>query len=287
MSSRISVLKTYKLYINGEFPRSESGRSYSLENARGKTIANVCLASRKDFRNAVVAARAAQPKWASRSGYNRGQILYRLAEHVEGRREQFVEELRREGMKPKLASLEIDHAIDRLVYYAGWADKFMQMFSTVNPVVSSHFVFSVPEPTGVVSILQGADQGLLSLVSLICPVILGGNTIVILADDKHPLSAITFSEVLAAGDVPPGVVNILTGYRSELVVHMASHMDVNAIVYAGNDPEEKKLVKAESSRNLKRVSFAPAGPLEGKEWEDPHLILQTQEIKTTWHPVGM
>ena len=287
MSSRISVLKTYKLYINGEFPRSESGRSFSLENARGKTIANVCHASRKDFRNAVVAARNAQAKWGARSGYNRGQILYRLAEHVEGRREQFVEELRREGMKPKLAAVEIDHAIDRLVYYAGWSDKFLQMFSTVNPVVSSHFVFSVPEPTGVVSILQGPDQGLLSLVSLICPVILGGNTVVILADDKHPLSAITFSEVLAAGDVPPGVVNILTGYRSELVVHMASHMDVNAIIYAGNDPEEKKLVKAESSRNLKRVSFAPPTALEGKEWEDPHLILRTQEIKTTWHPVGM
>lgn len=287
MSSRISVLKTYKLYINGEFPRSESGRSYSLSNARGKTIANVCQSSRKDFRNAVTAARNAQAKWAARSGYNRGQILYRLAEHVEGRRQQFTEELRREGMKPKPAEAEIDHTIDRLVYYAGWADKYVQIFSTVNPVVSSHFVFSVPEPTGVVSILQGAGQGLLSLVSLICPVILGGNTVIFLADDQHPLSAITFSEVLAAGDVPPGVVNILTGYRSELVVHMASHMDVNAIIYAGNDVEEKKLVQAESSRNLKRVSFAPTAGFEEKEWEDPRLILHTQEIKTTWHPIGM
>ncbi len=287
MSARISVLKTYKLYINGEFPRSESGRSFELSNARGKVIANVCQASRKDFRNAVVAARGAQAKWGGRSGYNRGQIFYRLAEHVEGRRAQFIEELRREGMKPKQADIEIDHTIDRLVYMAGWSDKYQQLFSTVNPVASSHYVFSVPEPTGVVSVLQGPDQGLLSLVSLISPVIVGGNTVVILADDKHPLSAITFSEVLAAGDVPPGVVNILTGYRSELVVHMASHMDVNAIIYAGSDAEEKKLVQAEGSRNLKRVFFAPAAPPEGKHWEDPRLILNTQEIKTTWHPVGM
>jgi len=287
MRARLSVLKTYKLYMNGEFPRSESGRSYALENARGKVIAHVCQASRKDFRNAVVAARNARSKWAARSAYNRGQILYRLAEHLEGRREQFVEELRREGRKPKPAAVEIDTTIDRLVYFAGWSDKYQQMFSMVNPVMSSHFVFSVPEPTGVVAILQGPGQGLLSFVSLLSPVILGGNTVVILADDRHPLSAITFSEVLAAGDVPPGVVNILTGYRSELVVHMASHMDVNAIVYAGSDAEEKKLVQTESSRNLKRVFFAPAEEPDGNAWEDPNLILQTQEIKTTWHPVGL
>ncbi len=287
MRSRISVLKTYKLYVNGDFPRSESGRSYTLENRNGKVIANVSQASRKDFRNAVVAARGAQGKWASRSGYNRGQILYRLAEHVEGRREQFIEELRREGSTPKGAAAEVDLTIDRLVYYAGWSDKFVQMFSTVNPVVTSHFVFSVPEPTGVVAILQGPGQSLLSLVSLVCPVVLGGNTTVFLADDLHPLSAMTFAEVMAAGDVPPGVVNILTGYRSELVVHMASHMDVNAIVYGGTDEEEKKLVQTESSRNLKRVTFAPSASLDAKQWEDPRLILNTQEIKTTWHPIGM
>ena len=281
MSERVPVLKTYKLYIGGEFPRSESGRSYDLDDARGRHIANVALASRKDFRNAVVAARAAQPKWAARSGYHRGQILYRIGEMVEGRRDQFVAELKQLGASLADARREVEVTVDRLIGFAGWADKYPQLFSTVNPVASPHFVFSVPEPTGVVVVIAPPDSALLGLVTTLCPVLLGGNTVVALASEKKPLSAITFAEVLATSDVPPGVVNILTGTRAELLPHMAGHMDVNAIVYAGDDPAEKKLIQQEAARNLKRVIFPTPDD------ESPYAIFATQEIKTTWHPVGL
>lgn len=281
MSERVPVLKTYKLYIGGEFPRSESGRSYDLDDARGRHIANVALASRKDFRNAVVAARAAQPKWASKSGYNRGQILYRIGEMVEGRRDQFVAELKQQGSSVADARKEVDATIDRLIYFAGWADKYQQLFSTVNPAASPHFVFSVPEPTGVVALIAPNDSALLGLVTLLCPVILGGNVVVALASETKPLSAITFAEVLATSDVPPGVINILTGARQELLAQIAGHMDVNAIVYAGNEAAEKKLIQEQASLNLKRVISPKAGD------ESPYAILDTQEIKTTWHPVGL
>lgn len=281
MSERVPVLKTYKLYIGGEFPRSESGRSYDLDDARGRHIANVALASRKDFRNAVVAARAAQPKWAARSGYNRGQILYRIGEMVEGRRDQFVAELKQQGASLAEARREVAATVDRLISFAGWADKYQQLFSTVNPVGSPHFVFSVPEPTGVVVVIAPSDRALLSLVTTLCPVLLGGNTVVALASEKQPLCAITFAEVLATSDVPPGVVNILTGARAELLPHMAGHMDVNAIVYADDDPAERKLIQQEASRNLKRVIFA------SPDDESPYAILAAQEIKTTWHPIGL
>lgn len=281
MSERVPVLKTYKLYIGGEFPRSESGRSYDLDDARGRHIANVALASRKDFRNAVVAARAAQPKWAAKSGYNRGQILYRIGEMVEGRRDQFVAELKQQGSTIADARKEVDATIDRLIHFAGWADKYQQLFSTVNPAASPHFVFSVPEPTGVVALIAPEASALLGLVTLLCPVILGGNTVVALASETKPLSAITFAEVLATSDVPPAVVNILTGSRKELLPQMAGHMDINAIVYAGADAAEKKLIQEQASLNLKRVIFPHA------DAESPYAILDTQEIKTTWHPVGL
>lgn len=281
MSTRVPVLKTYKLYIGGEFPRSESGRSYDYDDPRGRHIANVALASRKDFRNAVVAARAAFPKWAARSGYKRGQILYRIGEMLEGRRDQFVAELQQQGNGLAQARREVEQTIDRVVYFAGWADKFQQLFSTVNPVASSHFVFSVPEPTGVVAVIAPQTPALLGLVNLLMPVILGGNTAVALASEKQPLSAITFAEVLATSDLPAGVVNILTGSRQELLPHIAGHMDVNAIVYGGDHDGERKLIQEQASLNLKRVVWPRTDP------ESPYAILDTQEIKTTWHPVGL
>ena len=287
MNTRVPVLKTYKLYVGGEFPRSESGRSFDFDDAKGRHIANVSQASRKDFRNAVVAARGAQSKWAGRSGYNRGQILYRIAEMVEGRREQFVAELRQQGSSPADARKEVDCTIDRLIYFAGWSDKYQQLFSTVNPAASPHFVFSVPEATGVVALVAPEEDALLGLVSLLCPILLGGNTCVVLVSEKKPLSAITFAEVLATSDVPPGVVNILTGYRSELLSQIAGHMDVNAVVYAGDDAAEKKLIQEQASLNLKRVIFPRSNSWASEEQESPYGILDTQEIKTTWHPVGL
>jgi acyl-CoA reductase-like NAD-dependent aldehyde dehydrogenase len=287
MNDRVPVLKTYKLFIGGEFPRSESGRSYILKDSRGRALANVCQGSRKDFRNSVVAARAALPGWSGRSGYNRGQILYRLAELVEGRRDQFVAELRQQGTPIAEARKEVSSTIDRLIYFAGWADKYQQIFSTVNPAASPHFVFSVPEPTGVVALIAPEESGLLALVSLLCPIILGGNTVVALASESKPLSAITFAEVLAAGDVPAGVVNILTGYRAELLEQIAGHMDVNAIVYAAHKSEERKLIQQQASLNVKRVIFPKTASWLSDSVESPYRILDTQEVKTTWHPVGM
>lgn len=287
MNDRIPVLKTYKLFINGEFPRSESGRTYTVKDSRGRAIANICQSSRKDFRNSVVAARAAQPGWAKRSGYNRGQILYRLGELVEGRREQFISELRQQGSSVTEARKEVNLTVDRLVYFAGWADKFQQLFSTVNPVGSPHFVFSVPEPTGVVALIAPERSGLLGLVSLLSPIILGGNTVVALVSEKRPMSAITFSEVLSAGDVPPGVVNLLTGFRSELLEQISGHMDVNAIVYAGEKSEELVLIQQQASLNVKRVISPKAGSWTSEHALSPYLIMETQEVKTTWHPIGL
>jgi acyl-CoA reductase-like NAD-dependent aldehyde dehydrogenase len=287
MNDRVPVLKTYKLFINGEFPRSESGRTYEVRDSRGRVLANICQASRKDFRNSVVAARTAQPGWAKRSGYNRGQILYRLGELVEGRRDQFVSELKRQGSSLAEARKEVNLSIDRFVYFAGWADKFQQLFSTVNPVGTPHFVFSVPEPTGVVALIAPEGSGLLGLVSLLCPILLGGNTVVALASETKPMSAITFSEVFPAGDVPAGVVNLLTGFRSELLDQIAGHMDVNAIVYAGEKLEELALIQQQASLNVKRVITPKPGSWTSDHALSPYLIMETQEIKTTWHPVGL
>jgi len=285
-SPRLGVLKTYKLYIGGKFPRTESGRFYKLEAPNGEVLANMCQASRKDFREAVVAARAAQGKWASASAYNRGQILYRVAEMLEGRAGQFASELVQTGAEPEAARSEVACAIDRLVYYAGWCDKYQQVFSSVNPVASSHFNFSLPEPTGVVSVMAPEDNGLIGLVSLIAPIIAGGNTCVVLASQARALSAITLAEVLHTSDLPGGVVNLLTGDRSELLEHFASHMDVNAVVYCGGQPAEVEQLRTLSADNLKRViTRAPANWLAA-DAQDPYHILDTVEIKTTWHPIG-
>jgi acyl-CoA reductase-like NAD-dependent aldehyde dehydrogenase len=251
-SKRLAVAKTYKIFIGGQFPRTESARYYTLDDKQGAVIANICRSSRKDFRNAIVAARGAQAGWAKASAYLRGQILYRIAEMLEGRREQFIAELKLQGIAARAAEKEVDATIDRLVYFAGWADKYQQVFSSVNPVASAHFNFSVLEPTGVVAILAPENSGLLGLVSNIAPAIVGGNACVVLASESKPLCAVSFAEVLQASDVPAGVVNILTGYRSELTTQFASHMDVNAIIYCDGDRETDKAVQIAAADNIKR-----------------------------------
>ncbi len=282
--SRIDIQKTYKLYIGGKFPRTESGRYFALHDKKGKLIANMCLASRKDFRNAVVIARKAQSAWACTTAMNKGQILYRIAEMLEGRKEQFIKELEIQGSNHKNARDEVDASIDRLVYYAGWSDKYQQIFSAVNPVSSAHFNFSAPEPVGVVSVIAPEEQGLLGLVSAIAPVVVGGNTAVVLASKSLPLSAISFAEVLNSSDVPSGVVNILTGEKEELISHMASHMDVNAIVYCGNDEDDIKQIGELASNNIKRVILYKKKDWSGDYGQSPYFIEKTLEIKTTWHP---
>src|SRR6476659_136578 len=252
-SKRLEVLKTYKIYIGGQFPRTESGRFYVPVNAAGKKLANVCLSSRKDFRDAVVSARGAFSGWSGRAAFNRGQILYRMAEMLEGRKAQFIEELMQQDATKAKAEKEVNLAIDRLIYYAGWCDKFQQVFSAVNPVASSHFNFSVPEPTGVVSIIAPQGDSLLGLVSAIAPVITGGNTCIVLASETKPLCAVTFAEVLNSSDLPGGVVNILTGKVSELAPFFADHMDVNATMHCESDAATQQMIKEKSAPNIKRV----------------------------------
>lgn len=285
--SRLTINKTYKLYIGGKFPRTESGRYYAVNDSKGELIANTCLASRKDFRNAVVAARKAQDSWANTSALNKGQVLYRVAEMLEGRKEQFVAELITQGETVKSAKGEVEASIDRVVYYAGWSDKYQQIFSSVNPVVSSHFDFSVLEPVGVVSIIAPENKSLLSLVSLIAPAIVGGNTVIVLASESKPLSAVSFAEVLNSSDVPCGVVNILTGKKSELYSHMASHMDVNSIIYCGDNEKIIKSISEMASGNIKRTVFYRKDDWTNEIYESPYIIEKTQEVKTTWHPTGI
>lgn len=285
-SKRVPVAKTYKIYIGGKFPRTESGRYYPLESAKGEVLANICRGSRKDFRNAVVAARSAFGGWSKATSYLRGQILYRIAEMLEGRKEQFVAELVMQGANRRRAEAEVDASIDRLIYYAGWSDKYQQVFSSVNPVSSSHFNFSVLEPTGVVSLLAPEGSGLLGLVSNIAPVIVGGNTCVVLASESMPLCAVSFAEVLHASDVPGGVVNILTGFKAELTGQFASHMDVNAVIYCDASEATAKQVQELAAANIKRVVARVGRDWSSEAAQDPYLIQDTQETKTTWHPIG-
>ena len=285
-SGRLSVAKTYKLYINGKFPRTESGRYYALRDKNDDIVANVCLGSRKDFRDAVVAARAGFAGWSATNAYLRGQIIYRIAEMLEGRSQQLVAELVLQGATKARATSEVTAAIDRLVYYAGWTDKYQQVFSTVNPVASSHFNFSVLEPMGVVSVLAPEFSSLLGLVSNVAPVIAGGNTCVVLASNSMPLCAISFAEVLENSDVPGGVVNILTGTQDELAGQFASHMDVNAVIYAGSDETRIKAVQLEAANNIKRAIVRDHQNWASNAAQGPYFIKDTQETKTTWHPIG-
>ncbi|MBZ5741354.1 aldehyde dehydrogenase family protein [Nocardioides mangrovi] len=290
MNARIDVRKTYKLYIGGAFPRSESGHSYEVADSKGKFVANAALASRKDARDAVVAARKAFGGWSGRTAYNRAQILYRIAEVMEDRRPQFVQATQQsEGLSAAKADKVVDEAIDRLVWYAGWADKITQVVGNANPVAGPFFNLSTPEPTGVVAVLAPQESSLLGLVSVVAPAIVTGNTVVVVSSYDRPLPAVTFSEVLATSDVPGGVVNILTGSAATIGPWLASHMDVNAIDLTGIAGETALATDLEvaAADNLKRVRRAPAAE---PDWTlDPGLEPMTAflEIKTVWHPIGV
>lgn len=277
--TRLNVKKTYKLFIGGKFPRTESGRYYSLEGKSGEVIANLCLASRKDVRNTIVAARKAQPGWASATAYNRGQVMYRLAEMLETRRASFIEEMVTLGLTKGKAEKEVDASVDRLVYYAGWCDKYSALFSSVNPTASVHFNFSVHEPTGVVAAVAPEESPLLGLVSVLAPAIAGGNSVMVLVSHRFAPTAISFAEVVQNSDVPGGVVNVLSGEADELVPQFLSHMDINTVVLAR--PNVAVDVLKEATGNIKRMVKWTSN------WdrEDPYMILDLQEVKTTWHPI--
>jgi acyl-CoA reductase-like NAD-dependent aldehyde dehydrogenase len=285
---RVGVLKTYKLFIGGAFPRSESGRTYEIRDGSGAFLANAALASRKDARDAVVAARGAFAKWSGATAYNRGQILYRIAEMLEGRKAQFVEEVvHSEDVKRRAADKIVDAAIDRWVWYAGWSDKLAQALGTSNPVAGPYFDFSVPEPTGVVAVIAPQRSSLLGLVSVVAPVIVSGNTCVVVAAERAPLPAITLTEVLATSDLPGGVVNVLTGSAAEIGPWLASHMDVNAIDLCGVSAEQAADLERAAAENLKRVRRPDD---DHTDWfADPGLtrIATFLETKTVWHPIGV
>ena len=287
MTQRLEVRKTSKLYVGGAFPRSESGRSYVVHDSKGRFLANAALASRKDARDAVVAARKAQPAWAGATAYNRGQVLYRVAEVMEGRRSQFTLDVQQaEGLTARRADVVVDAAIDRWVWYAGWSDKIAQVLGGTNPVAGPYFNFSIPEPTGVVAVVAPQQSSLLGLVSVVAPVIVGGSTAVVLASQERPLPAVTLAEVLATSDLPGGVVNLLTGQLAETAPWLASHMDVNAIDLAGvDDPDVRRELEVAAADNVKRVRRPDTDDWVG----DPGLtrIRSFLETKTVWHPIGV
>jgi acyl-CoA reductase-like NAD-dependent aldehyde dehydrogenase len=287
-NSRLAVRKTYKLFIGGKFVRSESGRVLTARSAKGSELDNYSHASRKDFRDAVVAARGAFEGWAKASAYLRGQILYRAAEILENRREELAAEIARSlDVTPRHTTREVDTTIHRLVYFAGWTDKVSQVFGAVNPVSSPHFNFTIPEPTGVVVVVAPDEPPLLAMVSLLAPVILTGNTVIVILSEQFPLSGLTFAEIVATSDIPAGVVNVVAGKRAELALHIASHFDVNAIVNGGEDAGE--VLQSGIALNLKRYSARTLPPAAwfGPKAEDPCSILDTVEFKTTWHPIGL
>jgi len=281
---RLEIVKTYKLYIGGQFPRTESGRFYTPKNKKGAPLGNMCLASRKDVRNAVLSARKAFGGWSEKTAFNRSQVLYRIAEMLEGRRDQFIAELVKQGSTLKQAGEEVNLSIDRIVYYAGWCDKYLQVFSSVNPVSSSHFNFSVQEPVGVVGVIAPQDTSLIGLVSAVLPIIAGGNTCLVLASENIPLCSITFAEVLNSSDVLGGVVNILTGNEKELIETFASHMDINSVFYGGGSKDNTKLIQELAVVNVKRVHSYPIN-WSTEDGQSVYFINDYQEIKTTWHPI--
>jgi acyl-CoA reductase-like NAD-dependent aldehyde dehydrogenase len=288
MSDRLSVAKTYKLYIGGAFPRSESGRSYPVKDSKGAFLANAAQGSRKDVREAVVAARKAFGGWSGATAYNRGQVLYRVAELLEGRREQFIAETAAsEGIAVKKAQSTVDAAIDRWVWYAGWADKVASVLGASNPVAGPYFSFSVPEPTGVVGVLAPQSSSLLGLVSVLAPVITTGNTAVVITSQDRPLPAITLSEVLATSDVPGGVVNIITGRTAEMAPWLASHADVNALDLAGAPESMRTELEGSAADTVKRVLRAKATEPDWTAQPDISRLRAFLETKTVWHPIGV
>lgn len=280
MSNRIDVKKTYKLFINGAFPRTESGRTYEVKSALGKFIANPCLASRKDLREAVVAARAGQVGWNKATAYNRGQVLYRIAEMLEGRRAQFVDEIIiSTGVTKAKAEKEVSDCVDRLVWYAGWTDKIASFAGSTNPVAGPYYNFTIPESMGVVAAIAPETPSLLGIVDAIAPIITSGNAVIVLASTKAPLSALSFAEVLATSDLPAGVVNILTGKKEEIAPWMASHMDIDAMDISGLTGKQAVAIKVAGAQNLKRIHSFKSN--------DPGRILAFMEAKTVWHPIGL
>jgi len=284
--TRLAVPKTYKLYIGGKFPRSESGRTYEVRTRSGDFLANAAKASRKDARDAVRSARAAVSGWAGATAYNRGQVLYRIAELLEGRRAQFIEEIvQSEGVSARAAAGQVDDAIDRWVWYAGWADKYVQVAGNGNPVSGPFFNLSVPEPTGVVAIIAPQSPSLLGIVSVIAPALVAGNAVVVVASQEHPLAAISLAEVLATSDVPSGVVNVLTGSPAEIAPWLASHSDVNALDLAGAGELEWVDLQIQAAETLKRVLPPEQG--EDAATESLGRILAFTETKTVWHTKSM
>ncbi|MFD3948105.1 aldehyde dehydrogenase family protein [Streptomyces sp. NPDC058579] len=283
--TRLNVFKTYKLYVGGKFPRSESGRVYEVSDSKGNWLANVPLSSRKDARDAVVAARKAFGGWSGATAYNRGQILYRIAEMLEGRRDQFVREVAdAEGLSKSKAAAVVDAAIDRWVWYAGWTDKIAQIVGGANPVAGPYFNLSTPEPTGVVTVIAPQDSSFLGLVSVIAPVIATGNTAVVVASEKSPLPALSLGEVLATSDLPGGVVNILSGKAGEMGPHLAAHQDVNAIDLTGADADLARELEIAAADNLKRVLRPRAVDFTASPGTD--RLTAFLETKTVWHPTG-
>lgn len=282
MSARLTVPKTYKLAIGGAFPRSESGRTYEVQTPKGEFLANASKASRKDARDAVVAARAAQPKWAGATAYNRGQVLYRVAEVLEGRRAQFVDEIvSQQGVSAAAAGAQVDAAVDLWVWYAGWCDKYAQVAGNLNPVSGAYFNITAPEPTGVVAIVAPQSDALLGLVSAVAPALVAGNSVVVIASEQFPLSSISFAEVLATSDVPGGVVNVLTGSPAEMAPWLADHADVNALDLAGAGALDWIDLQARAAETLTRV-LEP-----GEIVASPQRISAFTELKTVWHPKSM
>ena len=287
---RLNVRKTYKLYINGEFPRTESGRFYPVRGEGGALLANACRGSRKDLRNAVVAARKAQAGWSGKTAYNRGQILYRIAEVCEARAAELIDELRKQGASAANAKRELEQVIDRWVYYAGWSDKYTQIFGSVNPVAGPYYNFTVPEPTGVVAVVAPEEPSLLGLVSRIAPALVGGNTVVAVTSESKPLAAITLGEAFETSDVPAGVINLVSGLKSELVPWLAAHMDVNAIDTTGVAGEAIAAVQKTAAENVKRVIHFDGNGIgwsDARRSQSPYAIFEFQESKTVWHPIGM
>ncbi len=279
MSNRIDIKKTYKLYIGGAFPRTESGRTYEVKSSKGVFVANPCLASRKDLKDAVVAARSAYPGWNKATAYNKGQIFYRIAEMLEGRRSQFVDEIiLLTGVTKLKAEKEVSESIDRLVWYAGWSDKLSALAGSTNPVAGPYYNFTIPESMGVVGVIAPEAPSLLGLIDAIAPVIVSGNTCIALASSKAPLPAITFAEVLATSDLPGGVINILTGKSSELAPWFASHMDIDGLDISGVPTKLRGELRTAGAENLKRISSFSAA--------SPDRILAFMEAKTVWHPIG-
>ena len=280
MSNNLPVAKTYKLFINGAFPRSESGYTLPVRDKEGQLLANISKASRKDLRDSVRAARSAQEPWASRTAYKRGQILYRIAEMMEARRNEFITVLESTGAKRKEAVEQVEEAIDRWVWYAGWADKIHHVLGTVNPVAGPYFNFTMPEPTGVVAVVAPEEPALLGLVSRLAPIIVSGNTAVVVIDAEAGLAAVTLAEVLATSDLPGGVVNLLTGDKQELLPWILGHLDVNSVDLTGAPNDIDHAVLEESAVNVKRTVWgAPAD-------ESPYVIADFLEMKTVWHPIG-